>query len=652
MNAPPPIAHHNSIRTVLVVAVLAFALVPALVIGAIGVRGLTASVSHEAQQRVDRDLEIVATSFGQRLGRLASSLEVAASRVQRAESRDEALAALRRELALSVLNLCDAEGRPLAGAHAPGAGRVPVDRDPVLRQALQGRAAWGAVALDAGRLQQEGGPALRQAARVTDAEGVEATGAGLAWWIAVPLTGPGGRVEALLYGGRLLNHDPELVDALRDLVFGAATDGPARGAVTLFLGDVRVATNVRGADGARAVGTRVSEPVREAVLARGGSYAGEALVVDAWYLSAYRPLAEPDGRIVGMLYVGLARAPYDAMSRDLIVRFLAPVAVVALLAVWGALYIVNRITRPLRVLGESAARLADGDWDHELEVPASYVELEHLAEAYAGMREAIRRRDLELRERNRELSAANEQLAQSNRNYMQTLGFVTHELKAPLGAMQMLIGTLMEGHAGALPDPASRLLLRIQRNCEELQDMVRDYLDLSRLEHGELVASRAEIDLARDVVRPAVENTAVFFRSRDIALEVECPGALPAVADPGLLRIALNNFLTNAAKYGREKGHARLTVHAERGEAALCLWNEGPGFPPETAERLFEKFFRVRDAHTHSRRGSGIGLFTVRRIAELHGGRAWAESEPGAWAAFHLRFPLRPAEPAPPATPV
>ncbi len=228
---------------------------------------------------------------------------------------------------------------------------------------------------------------------------------------------------------------------------------------------------------------------------------------------------------------------------------------------------------------------------------------------------------------------------------MQTLAFVTHELKAPLAAMQMLIATMMDGLVGTLPPQASGFLVRIQRNCEELQDMVRDYLDLSRLERGELLATKSAVDLATEVVKVAVDQSAVFFRSRSITLAVACPDQLPVVADPGLLRIALNNYLTNAAKYGREGGRAALTVLVEGGLVTLSLRNDGEGFPPADAERLFEKFFRVRDASTHAKRGSGIGLFTVKRIAELHGGRAWAESEPGAWAAFHLRFPVRPAEP-------
>jgi signal transduction histidine kinase len=265
------------------------------------------------------------------------------------------------------------------------------------------------------------------------------------------------------------------------------------------------------------------------------------------------------------------------------------------------------------------------------------------------MRLAIQKRDQQLRARNEELTATNQKLEQSNRNYMQTLGFVTHELKAPLAAMQMLIGTLTEGYLGSLPAQASGFLVRIQRNCEELQDMVRDYLDLSRLERGELFAAKSRIDLATDVVKLALEHTGVFFRSRGIDLTVACPETLPVVADPGLLRIALDNFLTNAAKYGRERGHATLTVVKDGDFVKISVWNEGAGFPPADAARLFEKFFRVRDKSTHAKRGSGIGLSTVQRIAELHGGRAWAESEQGAWAAFHLHLPAEPPEVPPPA---
>ena len=645
-----------SIRTVLVAGMLAVALIPAALIGAIGVYSINKSVRSEAQSRVNQDLAIVGTAYREQLARLAASLEIASSRLgPAAENPTEIISAIRRELALTVLNLCDAEGRPIAGTQSATVQRIPLGRDPILRKALEGRSAWGTVRLDPERLQMEGGTALQEAAQIYNGENGDTGGepvsrGGLMWWIACPIVESSGQVKALLYGGRLLNFNNELVDKLRGTVFSETEyKGKPRGTVTIFKNEVRVATNVLTHDGTRAIGTRVSENVRRMVLEQGMNYTGEALVVDAWYLSAYEPLRDPAGKTIGMLYVGLLRAPYDDLQDNLIAWFLIPVGLVGLLAVYAALFIVNRITRPVRALSESASRLAAGDLEHPIAIPHTYLELKQLAGAFAEMRTAIRKRDQELRARNEELSLTNTKLEQSNRNYMQTLGFVTHELKAPLAAIQMLIATMVDGYLGQVSPQVSDFFIRIQRNCEELQDMVRDYLDLSRLERGELFANKSLIDLPTTVVTMAVDQAAVFFRSRNITVSVNCPKELPVVADPSLLRIALNNFLTNAAKYGREGGEARVHVKMEGELVSLSVWNEGESFPPEEAGRLFEKFFRIRNSNTHAKRGSGIGLFTVKKIAELHGGRAWAESEPGAWAAFHLSFPAHsPATACPP----
>jgi two-component system, NtrC family, sensor kinase len=635
-----------SLRTVLVAGMLAVALIPAALIGFIGVYYIDKSVSSEAQYRVNHDLDIVVTAYREELARLAHTMETISGRAAAAGAIPGVLSDLRRELDLTVLNLCDASGLPIAGSYPSPELTVPVGRDPVLRKALEGKTAWGTVLLQPDRLGLEGGEALANAVRVYggDGSGDLVTRSALLWWVACPIV-EGGRVTALLYGGRVLNYNYDLVDKLRAIVFTEKDyQGKPRGTVTIFMGDVRVATNVV-THGTRAIGTRVSEAVRKEVLEAGSNYSGEALVVDTLYLSAYTPLRDPAGKTIGMIYAGLLGAPYADMRADLIARFLLPVGVVGLLTAYGALTIVNRISRPVRALGQSASRLAAGDLEHPIAIPHTYTEIENLAGAFADMRSAVRKRDQELRSRNEELSDTNRKLEQSNRNYMQTLGFVTHELKAPLAAIQMLIATVVDGYCGKVSEQASDLMVRIQRNCEELQDMVRDYLDLSRAERGELVARPSAFDLRQTVVEPAVDQTAIFFRSRNMTVDVGCPAGLTVTADPELLRIALNNYLTNAAKYGREGGHATVLVKVQEGSVRVTVRNDGEGFPAGEAEHLFEKFFRLKNANTHSKRGSGLGLFTVRNIAELHGGRAWAESEPGRWAAFHLSFPAQ-AQPA------
>lgn len=170
--------------------------------------------------------------------------------------------------------------------------------------------------------------------------------------------------------------------------------------------------------------------------------------------------------------------------------------------------------------------------------------------------------------------------------------------------------------------------------------MIRDYLDLSRAERGELVVRRARIDLRRDVVEPAVSLNRSLLLSREIEIEESCPEGLALDADPELLRILLGNLLSNAAKYGRAGGRARLEASAAGGELAVTVWNQGPGFTSEEREALFRKFSRIRNAATRDKRGSGLGLYLCKEIVELHGGRIWAESEPGAWARFGFSLPL------------
>jgi signal transduction histidine kinase len=520
----------------------------------------------------------------------------------------------------------------------------------VLRRALAGQCASGTVVLDPDRLVLEGGTALRDrlAVRLEDAVGAPVASSALFWWVACPVHDDAGRVAALLYGGTPLNRNFGLVDDVREMLFGTQSwGGKPRGTVTIFLGSVRVATNVQAASGRRAVGTRVSPAVEREVLERGGTWRDRAWVVDAWYLSAYEPIRDPDGRIVGMLYLGLLEAPYASLRTGLLLDFLAPVLLVGLLAVIAATYIGGRIARPIRRLGRAAGRMAQGDWDQEAVVRRTWAEINGLADAFRKMQSAIADRDRQLRERNRVLAQTNEELERLNRNYMQMVGFITHELKSPLVAIQGMIFGLVNDPGLALPERCHHMLGRVQRACEDLQDMVKNYLDLSRAERGELVAATAPVDLGRDVVEPSALQTEELFSSRRMKLAVDAPAGVAAVADAELLRIAVINLLSNAAKYGREGGEARIRLHRQGDEALIDVWNEGPGFTAAERERLFGKFARLKNPNTRDKRGSGLGLFLCRHVAEQHGGRVSAESEPGKWARFTLTLPLAgPARPS------
>ncbi|MBN1825834.1 MAG: cache domain-containing protein [Candidatus Eisenbacteria bacterium] len=631
-----------TIRKALITGTILLAAVSPAILGLIGTVSISRTVFREAQDRVNHDLDLVFALYDQSLQSTAQQLLARVTALDPANP-GETLRETRKDLEFAVLNLCDPEGKPIAGAYPDRSASVPVNEDPILRRALSGRATWGTVLLDPERLRIEGGAALRNLQAVASAGGRAGGGteSALFQWFAVPIADDEGRVIALAYGGRALNHNYALVDSLRSIVFGSDRfKGKPLGTVTVFLDGVRVATNVQDHAGRRAVGTEVSDEVRREVLEGNRRWRARAWVVDSWYLSGYEPLHDPDGRIIGMLYVGLLEEPYNEIRSSLVARFLAPVVLVFALGLIVTSLVVRRITRPLGLLKANAERIRQGDWEEEIPRDKTFSEIADLSDVFRRMQDAIRKRDQWLREQNRSLSQTTEELQRANRNYMKTLGFVTHELKSPLANMQMMIDTLVGGLVGEIPEKARHSLVRIKRNCEELQDMVKNYLDMSRADRGEMTLNKARIDFREEVVLPCIEMSDSMFLSRNVALETDCPDTLPVVADPELMKIALGNFLSNAAKYGREGGKARLEVRVEEERVTVCVWNEGSGFTEEEGKTLFRRFTRLRNDATRGRRGSGLGLYLCKEVLQLHRGEVWAESKEGEWARFCLRFPV------------
>ncbi len=626
-----------SIRSALIGGVSILLLLAIGIVVAIGAVQIRRSVVLEALSRVDHDLSLLASIYDKDIRLQAEGLRFIGEELQDgcATAADRRiLAATRRRLRLTVLSCVGPEGQRLGLFGVETSDAIPVDLDPVIRRAMAGNLAWGTVRLDPERLLAEGGPSLArsQVVQVPDTDARKGTQHAMFRWFAVPLRDANDKVIAVIYGGRPINHDHALVDEYVDTLFGAELyDGKPIGTVTFFLGATRVATNVRDATGRRALGTKVSDVVRAHVLEGGKRWRDRAWVVDAWYISGYLPLQDPDGETIGMLYVGLLEAPYDALRTRMILRLALPALVLLAVGLAAAALVVNRITHPLAQLRANAGHIESGHGDSPVTADRSYSEITELGGALHRMQEAIARRDRELRETNADLERV-------NTNYMNTLGFVTHELKAPLANIQSLVSLVVDGYVGDVPEKARGTLTRIQRNCEELQDMVKNYLDLSRAERDELQPEMRRIDLVADVVTPVVTQAESLFRSRDLVLEIETPESIPLDGDPELLRIALTNYVNNAAKYGREGGRARLTVTSCDGWA-VEMWNEGEGFLEIERASLFRKFSRLKNANTRSKKGSGLGLYLTDRIIALHGGRTDAESEHGVWARFRFHLP-------------
>jgi signal transduction histidine kinase len=244
-------------------------------------------------------------------------------------------------------------------------------------------------------------------------------------------------------------------------------------------------------------------------------------------------------------------------------------------------------------------------------------------------------------------------LAQAKRNYAQILYFVAHELKAPLASIATIGSTLTDGYVGRLTPQQTEKVQRMVANSNYLINLVRDYLDLSQIESGEMHFNPSPaVDLVGDVIQPMIEIQTPAAKARGMTIETDLE-YLVAPGDVTLLRVVFSNLLGNAIRYGRERAAVSVSLvrraffdYADSGEQVRQYWalcsvrNDGVGFAPEEKQKLFARFQRLHHPEHKDVTGSGLGLYISRQIILKHGGEITAESEPGKWAEFRFRIPL------------
>ncbi|MFN2291517.1 MAG: sensor histidine kinase [Anaerolineae bacterium] len=248
-----------------------------------------------------------------------------------------------------------------------------------------------------------------------------------------------------------------------------------------------------------------------------------------------------------------------------------------------------------------------------------------------------------LQDRCRALEAQIAELEAVNRSYLDMLGFVAHELKSPLASAMMSVYTVKDGYLGAVNPAQARSLASAAISLEHLQDMIRNYLDLSRIDKGELALAQTYFPLHSRVIEPVLRDLEPALSRKQMVVENRIPGGRVVYADADLLRIIYENLLSNAIKYGEHAGTILLDCQEEATELVLNVQNTGPGIPEDEIPLLFRRFSRLKSSGATGQRGTGLGLYICREIVEKHGGRIWASSQPGAWVRFSFTLPQQAA---------
>jgi signal transduction histidine kinase len=317
---------------------------------------------------------------------------------------------------------------------------------------------------------------------------------------------------------------------------------------------------------------------------------------------------------VVLVYVILGWAFRVFTVRENLGQLLLAGAVAAAIALGLARWLARGMTQPLRDMAAAARRMETGDYSARVET-GSRDEVGRLTQAFNRM------------------SAELEQLERLRRDLVAN---VSHELKTPISALRAHLENLLDGVEH--PDPQTLEVMLMQ--SDRLGRLVDQLLDLSRIESGDLSLRREPLRLG-PLVTQVLSEIEMARADRNVQLRDELGADLPPVlADRERVHQVLFNLLDNALRFTPPGGEVRVSAERRNGEVDVHVSDTGPGIAAEHLPRVFERFYRVDPARSRDDGGTGIGLAIARSVVEAHGGRIWAESEPGRGSVFTFELPV------------
>lgn len=459
-----------------------------------------------------------------------------------------------------------------------------------------------------------------------------------------PIFDDNGNLIGVVYGGRLLNRNFDIVDKIKDIVYKEEKFRKKEiGTATIFLKDLRITTNVRDITGQRAIGTRVSEEVYNQVLVNGRPWVGRAFVVNDWFITAYEPIRDINNQIVGILYVGMLEAPYVYLKNRVISIFIL-IAVLSIIALAIISFVtVKRITRPINELYQLTERVSKGDLsarakissDDEIgELIKSFNQmidsLQNVTEGYVNLTKTLEQK---VQEKTNELEKAMEQLIQNEK--LSALGRlaagIAHEINNPLTAI------LINGHL-------IKEKVKGDTKLSEKLDMIIDETQrCAKIVSGLLEFSRqTPPEMKLISINEVINKTLILFESvflaNNVKVEISLDKNLSQImADESKIKQVLTNILLNALDAmpngGILKIYSQLSLDNKFVE--IEIEDSGIGIPEENLDRIFDPFFTTKKS-----KGTGLGLSISYGIIQQHNGSIEVNSEVNKGTKVKIKLPI------------
>jgi two-component system NtrC family sensor kinase len=631
------------IATKLVLSHLLIIILTSLIFSVVGARIIGDRFVAQAQEKVRTDLNSAREIYRNYLSTIDDKIRFVSDRdfvraPSAAGSRArlvERLAAIREKERLDVLSITDASGVVLLRTTNPALHGDDQSHDQLVRAVLQQREpAASTVVISADDLGKES-PALAERASI---EFIATTKArirtarhetsGMMLKAAAPIFDFSNNFIGVVYGGLLLNRNLDIVDKIKQTVFqGVQYEGADIGTATIFQDDLRITTNVKNADGSRAIGTRAAEDVYRQVVQQARQWIGRAYVVNNWYITAYEPIRDYRGVVIGILYVGLLEGKYVDVKRRTVLAFLTITLVGALLTLGLSYVISQRVSNSVKKLVSGSEQLARGNLDQTVEI-RSGDEFQELAETFNVMAAALKKRDEQLKEYAAKKVMESERLALIG----QLAAGVAHEINNPLTGIVTYSQLLLERtpEEGATRSSLQKIVTQANR-CRKI---VRGLLDFSRQSKPD--ARPCNVNTVLQECVSLVASQALFH---NIEIVRRLGENLPLVPmDPSQMQQVFMNMIINAAEAMTADGRLTLTTRedASGGFLEVEFADTGGGIREADLEKIFDPFFTTKE----ERRGTGLGLAISYGIVKEHRGTIAVESTVGKGTTFVVRLPL------------
>jgi len=610
-----------------------------------------------AQDKVNHDLASARMVYNEKLYDIRDIVRLNSGRESIQESLKNKqretllkhLSPVRKEFDLDFLTITDAEGKVFLRTSNPATWGDDQANDPLVQRALSGKTATATQIIARGSLLKEGNelaekayikfiPTQKASPREKDHEENA-----MVLKAATPVRDKNNKLLGVLYAGIIINRNYEIVDKVKEIVFkGEIYKGREIGTATIFQQDLRISTNVKNENGKRAIGTRVSKEVNQAVLKEGKEWVDRAFVVNNWYITAYEPIKNIDGDIIGILYVGMLEKPYIDLRNKVMGTFtgMAVLSVVILLAI--LFVITSAIINPLKKLVVATNEIAKGDLSHRVNINLKD-EIGQLAFSFNRMTEDLKKANQKLihwgktlekqvEERTKKLKEMQDSLIQSEKQASlgKMAAGIAHEINNPLTSILINSHLVLEKLDN---DPyLEESLSLITEETSRCSSIVKGLLEFSRQSLPKKVP--ADINQLITSTSALLENQ-LLFQNIEVKKELE-PNLPNLKIDTGKTKQVLWNLMINAAEAMPDGGKLSLVTSfsGDKKNIIIEVNDTGKGIPQENVNRLFDPFFTTKES------GSGLGLAVTYGIIQQHQGSIKASSKVGQGTTFTVVLPI------------